>query len=117
MSLIEVTILNYLKNNLDVDCYVEKPSPFPNGEFVVLERTGQTRTNLLKVTTIAFQSYADTKYKSALLNEQVKEAMDKAYYINTHQLSSVKFVRDYDFTDTTTKKYRYQCIYEIYHLD
>ena len=46
------------------------------------------------------------------LNEKVKEAMDELPW----ELDSVtrsKLNSDYNFTDTATRKYRYQAVYDI----
>jgi len=116
--MIEKVLLDYLNSKLDCKCYLEVPNPLPKGEFVVFEKMSGTKENMLYNHDFYFQSYADTMYKATLLNNKVINALDEANQaINNSSLVSTKYVRDYNFTDTTTKKYRYQCIYEIYHLD
>ena len=47
------------------------------------------------------------------LNEETKIAVDSL--IELDEIASVKLNTDYNFTDTTTKKYRYQAVYDIKH--
>lgn len=110
--MIEVVILNHLKSKLSVPVALEKPEPVPP-EYVLFEKTGSGRINKLPSSTFAFQSYAGSLYKAALLNEEVKQAVDSL--IELDEIASVKLNTDYNFTDTTTKQYRYQAVYDINH--
>lgn len=110
--MIEVTILNHLKTKLSVPVNTEKPDPAPV-EYVLFEKTGSDRNNHLLASTFAFQSYSDSMYGASALNELVKQAVDSL--IELDDIASVKLNTDYNFTDTTTKKYRYQAIYDIKH--
>jgi len=110
--MIEVTILNHLKTKLSVPVRLEKPESAPS-EYVLFEKTGSDRLNHLSASTFAFQSYSDSMYGAALLNEETKKAVDSLIELN--EIASVKLNTDYNFTDTTTKKYRYQAIYDIKH--
>jgi len=110
--MIEITIFNYLNNALSVPVYTELPKEKPQ-RFVVLDKIGSSKENYLPSSTIAFQSYAESKFQAALLNEQVKEAIENMIVLDG--ISKVELNSDYNFTDTTTKEYRYQAVYEIYH--
>lgn len=110
--MIEVTVYNYLNNALSVPVYTELPKEKPQ-RFVVLDKIGSSKENHLSSSTIAFQSYAESKYQAAFLNEQVKEAIENMIVLD--EVSKVELNSDYNFTDTTTKEYRYQAVYEIYH--
>lgn len=110
--MIEKIVLDYLKEVLDVPVYMEEPTNKPES-FVVLEKTGSSRTNFIYESTLALQSYATSLYLSAKLNEKVKSAMDNIIELNSITKSSLN--SDYNFTDTTTKRYRYQAIYDIKH--
>ena len=68
---------------------------------------------MLSSSTFAFQSYSNSMYGAAALNEVVKQAVDSLIEIDS--IASVKLNSDYNFTDTTTKKYRYQAVYDIKH--
>lgn len=112
--MIELTVLNYLKSKLDVDVYMEIPANPPK-TFVLLEKTGSSRTDLLNTATIAAQSYAGSLLEAAELNETVKEAIDDM--IELDEISACRLNSDYNFTDITMEKYRYQCVYVITYLE
>lgn len=108
--MIEKIVLDYLNNVLDVPVYMEMPEAQPQ-EFVLIEKTGGSEENLILSATIALQSYADSLYSAAVLNEKVKKAMNKIIVLDS--ISKSKLNTDYNFTDTTKKKYRYQAVYDL----
>lgn len=110
--MVEVTILNHLKDKLSVPVRLEKPEPAPD-EYVLFEKIGSDRSNHLVSSTFAFQSYSKSTYGAAALNELTKQAVDSL--IELDDIASVKLNTDYNFTDTATKKYRYQAVYDIKH--
>lgn len=57
------------------------------------------------------QSYSSSKYKASLLNEKVKDVMYDL--IELDEITSLHLNSDYDYTDTTIKKYRYQALFDI----
>ena len=61
--------------------------------------------------TFAFQSYAPSLQKAAELNEKVKKVVEDLITVN--EVSGVHHNSDYNFTDTETKQYRYQAVYDI----
>ena len=110
--MIEVIILNHLNKHLSVPAYTEKPDEEPT-KYVLIERTGGSDTNHINSATIAIQSYADSLFLAANLSKEVKEEMKKI--IACDEIVSIKLVREYNFTDTTKKKYRYQAIFDLVH--
>jgi len=108
--MIEETILNWLQKNLDVPVYMEEPSEKPD-IFVLIEKTGSSRENWINHATFAIQSYALSMYEAAKLNELVKKTLDAIVQLDEVGASTLN--SDYNFTDTTTKRYRYQCIYDL----
>lgn len=110
--IIEKTILDYLSVELDCPVLMEKPSPMPK-RFVHLEKTGSRRANRVTTSTFAMQSYDETLYKSAELNEEVKDAMENI--VSLDEVGSCKLNSDYAFNDISNKRYRYQCIFNITH--
>lgn len=111
--MIETALIRYLNNKLDVQAYAEYPEPEnAPSQFVLMEKTGSGVSNRLSRATIALQSYADTLLDAMRLNEEVKAAMDEL----PGELDSItrsKLNSDYNFTDTSTRKYRYQAVYDI----
>lgn len=113
MESIEETILHYLEGEIDVDCMMEIPAEDLPTTFVVVQKTGSGIDDHLYRATIALQSYAPTLYLASQLNEAVKAAMDGAIGLN--RVTKSKLNADYDYTDTSTKRYRYQAVYDINH--
>jgi hypothetical protein len=113
-KMIEKTIYDFLKaENLSANPYVEVPSPQPK-KFIVIEKTGSSRRNRLETSTIVVQSYADTLFGAAQLNEEVKQAMLDGL-LTEDSVTSVSLNGDYNYTDTTTKSYRYQAVFLVTH--
>ena len=77
----------------------------------MIEKTGTSKINFVYEATFAIQSYSTTLLKACELNEKVKQAMDSM--IERSDIAKVSLNSDYNFTDTTTKKYRYQAIYTL----
>ena len=108
--MIEEVIVDYLSDNLGLPAYLEQPNEKPE-RYIVIDRTGSSVENYIKKATVAIQSYAETMYQAAILNEQVKKAMDEIIY---HcDISRSKLNTDYEYTDTDYKRYRYQAVYDI----
>lgn len=110
--MIEKTLLNYLTSKLSVQVCMEIPQK-PPVSFVALEKTGGGGKNKIKEATFAIQSYANTLLAAAQLNELVKAAMDS--FTELDEVCRCKLNTDYNFTDTSTKSYRYQAVYDITH--
>lgn len=110
--MIELTILDHLKTKLSVSVFLEEPETKPD-RYVLFEKTGSGRSNRLGSSTFAFQSYAESLYEAAALNEQTKAAVDSLIELN--EISRVQLNSDYNFTDTATKRYRYQAVYDLNH--
>lgn len=108
--MIEKIILDYLNDKAPVPAYMEKPKEEPT-QYILIEKTGGGRANYIDSATIAVQSYADSLFGAATLNEEVKTIMYDI--IELDEVFSVRLVRDYNFTDTTKKKYRYQAIFDL----
>lgn len=109
--MIETIICNYLSDKLKVPVLPEKPAR-PFKDMVFVERTGG-RGKFIRDTTIAIQSYSDSMYKAAKLNEDVIKAMQGIIELN--DIISVDLNQNYNFTDTQTKEYRYQAVFDIKH--
>lgn len=108
--MIELIVKEYLENKLNVPVFFEEQTD-PCDKYIVIDKTGSSEENFIYTATFALQSYANTKYESAVLNEDVKNAMKNI--IELDSVSKSKLNSDYDFTDTTKKKYRYQAVYDL----
>lgn len=110
--MIEKTIYDYLNSCMDVPVYMEKQDAMPE-TYVLIEKAGSSVSNYIYSATFAIQSYSTSMYKASELNEIVKEKMDDL--ITLPNISKSSLNSDYNFTDTQTKKYRYQAVYDIYY--
>lgn len=110
--MIELVIKNYLEAHLSAPAYLEKQNN-KNKRYVLLEKTGGGKRNHVSSATFAFQSYAKSMYEAALLNDEVKKVIEEM--IELDEIYSIRLNSDYNFTDTTTKEYRYQAVFDIGH--
>lgn len=112
--MVESTILSHLNSVLSVPAYMEEPEKIPKGKkYVILEKTGSSKRNNVSHATFAVQSYGPSMVDAAELNEDVKAAMESL--IELPEIGASKLNSDYNFTDTTTKRYRYQAVFEVTH--
>ena len=118
--MIETVVLNYLNSVLEAPVLMELPEvpsedypTFPD-QLVIIELVGKSVTNHVKNASIALQSYANTLYNAAALDELVRAAMDDIA-VST-DLSGAHLASNYNHTDTRTGRYRYQCVYELYYV-
>lgn len=110
--MIEVIIKQFLDGNIKEPSFFEHETDLPE-RFIMVQRIGGNKQHTLKRATIACQSYAESLYEAASLNERVKDTMDKL--IELDNITKVQLNSDYNFTDTETKRYRYQAIFDIYY--
>lgn len=111
--MIEEILYEYLGDSLSAPVYLEIPKDYPS-RFYVIEKTGGAQVNHIKSATVAIKSYGESMYDAANMNEELKDAMLNGL-IELAQIASVRLNSDYNFTDTTTKQYRYQAVFDIRH--
>lgn len=108
--MIELTVKQFLDGHLSVPSFFESPGD-SNDSYVLIEKTGSSGQNRLRTATIAFQSYAASLLEAAKLNEEVKGVVGDL--ITEDDIRFIRLNSDYNYTDTTTKKYRYQAVFDI----
>ena len=86
------------------------PSPMPE-KFVTVEKTGSSEQNFITTAKLAVQSWAKSQHDAMMLNEAVKMAMRGITALT--EVSACRCSTDYNFTDTTTNRYRYQALFEV----
>lgn len=111
--MVEKIVLDYLTTALNVPVYMEVPENAESA-FVVLELVGNQENNRVCSASIAAQSYGASLYDAAELNNDVVIAMD-LFNANTN-IGGCKMASSYNFTDTETKRYRYQSVFDIYYV-
>lgn len=112
--MIEKIVLDYLSAALDVPVYTELPETDTPNSFVVIEKVGGSITDYIRFATIAIQSYSlISLYSAAELNETVHGVMD--VMADNTDVSKSQMTADTNFTNTSTKRYRYQCLYNIFY--
>ena len=109
--MIAKTLLDYLDSVLDVPVVMEAPEQ--TSDYVLIDQTGSSRTNHIITTTFAIQSYGDTLYEAMVLNDAVKDAM--VGFAELGNVTRVELETDYNFTNTETKQYRWQAVFQITH--
>lgn len=110
--MIEKIVYDYWKAKETVPGYVQVPKTVPK-QHIRIEKTGSSEENRLKHATIVIQSYAESIFAAATLNETVKTRMSKI--VELKDVASCECETDYNFTDTETKQYRYQAVFSIYY--
>ena len=108
--MIEILIKEYLEKTLNVPIFLEHQGKMPDS-FVIFEKTSSSYKNKINYSTFAFQSYGKTMYEAAKINDDLKDAIFNI--VKLKEIGSVKLNSDYNFTDTTTKKYRYQAVFDF----
>lgn len=110
----EEKILDFLKAN-GFTCYTEEPVKKPS-EYVLIEKSGSSDAgDGLYSSLYSFKSYSTSMYKASKLNDEVKKAV-RGMPQNVPGISDVTLNGDYNFTDSETRRYRYQSVFDIIHF-
>lgn len=109
--MIEKIILKYLLDN-GIKAYMEVPEN-PEDGIVVINKTGSGVINCIKSAVFAIQSYGNSLIEAAELNETIKALMENIVVLD--EICACSLNTDYNYTDTRTKKYRYQAVFNITH--
>lgn len=112
--MIEATVISYLGTQTGIPTYAERPKQ-PEAEYLIVERTGSGEENLIRRATIAVQSYADTLLRAAEINKLVETAMRGITTLE--DISKCKLNSSYNYTDTESKKYRYQAVFNLVFME
>lgn len=109
--MIEKTVLDYLLASGKVPVMMEIPEGGAQPPFIIIEKTGGGETDHIKRATLAIQSYGTSLFTAARLNESMKKAMERITELP--EICACRLNSDYNFTDPTTKRYRYQAVFDI----
>lgn len=112
--MIEVTIKNFIEENLDYPAYMEIPTSSPPDIFFVIEKISGSREDLLYSSTLAIQTYAPSMYETALACEEMTNKILDSL-TECPEVTGVELNSSYNHPDTSTKRYRYQSLFEIFY--
>lgn len=110
--LIEEFVVDYLSDVLSVPVSGAVPSPMP-ATFVTVERTGGSVRNKLRSATLAIQAWAGSIDAAANLCADLTEAMEDI--VEEPEISHCSLDASYNFTDESTKRCRYQAVFDLVH--
>ena len=110
-KLIEEIVYSHLLSVMQVPVSFEVPVNVPDSLVVVEKISSSMDDGFLETATLAVQSYAKTMLGAAQLNSKVKEAMRGL--ISSETVTKVSLNSDYNFTDTSTGRYRYQAVFDV----
>lgn len=113
--MIEATIIQYLTAQdlpgIGAHIYGETPAENIPENYVLIRRTGGSMANYIR----QYNIYTETVGKDRLTTLQNHEAVVSAMLaIRDHtDIMSCRLNSDYDATNTRTKEYRYQALWQI----
>lgn len=110
--MIELVVLEYLSKRLEILVVMER---IKEETFVLVQKTSGSEENHIGSAMIAVQSYAKSMQDAAILNERIKNEMKQLIVLN--EISAVHLNSDYPFSDTISKIYRYQAVFDITHYN
>jgi len=111
--MIDVILKNYLEEQIeDTEIVFEQPANRPS-IYVLIEKIDGGETNKIKASTFSIKTRALRQYDSAVLNEQIKDAMFGIIVLD--EVSGIRQGGEYGRIDTSNKMYEYETIWNIYH--
>lgn len=110
--MIELDVMNYLAERTGVRTFAEEPNKAhrPDSYFII-EKVGSAERDHITSATIAVQSYAPSLVEAMSLNHAAKAALE--VFAELDKVSRCRCLGDYNYTDTQTKRYRYQAVFDI----
>ena len=112
--LVEQKLRDYLKTHLKIPVYLERPENPPE-TYALIERTGGTERNYVSSATFAVKSIAGTMYQAAKLDGDVVRCLRG--FSEVDNITSCMVEAHYNFTDTTTRVYRYQATVAVQYME
>ena len=109
----ETIIIAYLSGELasfGIPVSGDVPTPRPE-RFVTVEKTGSSEKDRITQATLAIQSWGKSRAEADSLNEQVKALLSRA--VTRPDIMRCHLQTDYNYTDTTTNRARYQAVYNV----
>ena len=116
ITLIEATVIGYLSRALETDhVYAERPAQ-PPAEYYIVELTSSAEENHIQKAMIAIQSISGASLlRAAEMNKATVKAMRQI--IQEEDVSNCRLNSAYNFTDTDTRQYRYQAVFDLTYME
>lgn len=118
--MIEKIVMDYINDNSDVPAFLEIKGTYPDIQtpgnvraFYLIEKTGGNETETIKKSTLAIQSWAGSMYEAASNSRKLIEILKGI--IANERVIFISLNSEYNYTDTRTKYYRYQAVFDITH--
>lgn len=115
-SLIEAAVISYLVSALETQhVYAERPENPPE-EYYIIERTASGEINHIQTATVTIQSVSgNSLLRAAEMNQQVLKVMP--CIVQEADVSCCRLNSAYNYTDTSTRQYRYQAVFDLYYME
>ena len=108
-------IIDYCNNSdLDAPAFAERPKQNCPDEYYILELIGEPKSDQIETATIAVRSHANNMKRAADLAYDIDNLLMNGI-INLDYIAGVRRNTIANFTDQSTKEYRYQGVYVITH--
>ena len=114
MFIVELAVKDSLNEQQAVPAFMEVPET-PPAAYIVVEKEGSSVSNHIHTDTVTVLSHAASLYEAILLNERLKPIM--AAMVTLPNVSRVELEEDYQYTDPSTKTYRYKADYDITYME
>lgn len=128
--IIEATIcevLNHLYRAGYLPCpaYTEEPEARDRpDEYYIVEKTGESKSSFIYTAQLSIQSYGVSLLRAAALSKLLEAAaqyitdatmidLEPDMYPGYSDIGGMHLVNSYNWSDTTTARYRYQSIYDV----
>lgn len=113
-QIIEARVIAHLARHMPgVTVAAEVPEDYPGGAaLIVVSRLGEQRQNHLRRARLAVQSYGATLLDAAERCEAAEAAL-ASLPAEDAGVTACRVETSYNFTDETTKRYRYQSIVHV----
>lgn len=112
--MIQETIIRHIEEKTGIKTAGELYKGAP-AEIVIVTLVGADRENLIDTVQVRMDCYGESTAQAARNNLKVMQAMDSLPELET--VSASDRMTYYPVADTTTKRYRWQSIYNVTHYE
>ena len=111
-QMIEQIIIAYLNSHNGIAYPAYGDTPMDGGtRYYLVQKTGSSNRNHINTAQVAIQSYGQSKTDAATMNETLVIVMRDL--VTLPAVSACRLNSDYDYTDLSKRRYRYQAVFDI----